>query len=150
MQLPDALTEAGRPVTDTDVPDTANGVLRFPAGIPGFPDERRFKLHELVEDSGFQLLTSLDDDSVSMVVTVPWLFFPDYAPVLDDSDQQELGLERAEEAVVFCPVSIDAEARRLYVNLRGPFVVNARTNHGRQVVLGDDLPLRAIIELERS
>lgn len=135
-------------MTDTDVADTANGVLRFPAGIPGFPNERRFVLHELVHDSGFQLLTSLDDDTVSMVVTVPWLFFPDYAPVLDDNAERELGLTRIEDAIVFCPVTIDAAASRLYVNLRGPFVVNARTNEGRQVVLDADLPLRAVIELE--
>jgi flagellar assembly factor FliW len=131
------------PQPDDDVP-----ILDFPTGIPGFPGPRRFTLQELVEDSAFQLLESVADDGVSMVVTQPWLFFPDYAPVIDDEDQLELGLERAEDAIVICPVSIDRDARLLYVNLRGPLVVNAHTRRGRQVVLEEDLPLRAVIELD--
>jgi len=123
-------------------------ILDFPAGIPGFPGPRRFSLQEVVEDSAFQLLESVTDDGVSMVVTQPWLFFPDYAPVIDDTDQFELGLERPEDAIVICPVLIDRDARLLYVNLRGPLVVNANTRQGRQVVLHEDLPLRAVIDLD--
>ena len=125
-------------------------ILDFPTGIPGFPGPRRFSLQEVVEDSAFQLLESVTDDGVSMVVTQPWLFFPDYAPVIDDTDQLELGLERPEDAIVICPVSIDRDARLLYVNLRGPLVVNSSTKQGRQVVLDEDLPLRAVIELDAA
>jgi flagellar assembly factor FliW len=136
-------------VTDTehathdDVP-----ILTFPAGIPGFPGARRFALQQLVDDSAFQLLDSVSDDGVSMVVAQPWLFFPDYAPVIANQDQDELGLERPEDAVVFCPVAIDGEAKRLYVNLQGPLLVNIHTRVGRQCVLEEDLPLRAVIELD--
>ena len=125
-------------------------VLQFPDGIAGFPAMRRFTLQQVVEDSLFELLDSVDDDGVSMVVTRPWLLFPDYAPEIDDRDRGELELERPEDAIVFCPVSIDRDAGRLCVNLRGPLVVNARTHRGRQVVLDEDLPLRAIIEVDRD
>ena len=135
-------------MTQAEAPHAeAAPTLLFPTGIPGFPGARRFTLQQLVEDSAFQLLDSLDDD-VSMVVTQPWLFFPDYAPVISDEDQAELGLERAEDAVVFCAVSIDREAGQLYINLRGPLVVNAQTHVGRQIVLEEDLPLRAAIALD--
>lgn len=137
-------------MTHAAAPDEAAQTLLFPAGLPGFPGMRRFTLVQLVDDSAFQLLDSLEDDGVSMVVTRPWLFFPDYAPVIDDQDQEQLALARSEDAVVFCPVSIDREAGQLYVNLRGPLVVNARTHEGRQVVLEEDLPLRAVIELDQD
>lgn len=123
-------------------------VLHFPDGIPGFPGERRFTLDAMVEDGAFQLLNSVDTAGVSIVVTRPWVFFPDYAPEIATTDERELGLEAPEDAVLFCAVSIDAAAGRLYVNLRGPFVINRRTHTGRQVVLDDDLPLRATVELE--
>lgn len=135
----------------TDPEATAgDGVLRFPDGIPGFPQAQRFVLRDLSEsgDGAFQLLESVDDADLAMVVTVPWLFFPDYALELDDIDRHELGLERPEDAVVFCAVTTGEDGEAVYANLLGPFVVNARTRTGRQVVLADgSLPLRARLPL---
>jgi flagellar assembly factor FliW len=123
-------------------------VITFFDGIPGFPDSQRFVLVSISPDSEFQLLQSLDEPEVSMVVTVPWAFFPDYDLELEESDRRDLALESAEEAVVFCPVTLEAATRRAFVNLMGPFVVNSRTRSARQVVLsGSDLPLRAAVEL---
>jgi flagellar assembly factor FliW len=122
--------------------------LRFAEGIPGFPDLRRFTLLELAPDGAFQLLQSLDDPDIAMVVSVPWLFFPDYAPELGEAEQRDLGIDSPEEAVLFCPVAIDPDGETVYVNLLGPFVVNQRTNQGRQVVLADSsLPVRAPVSL---
>lgn len=127
--------------------------LEFPDGIPGFPAARRFVLTDLTEDEDgpFQLLQSLDDPALSMVVSVPWPFFPDYAPNIDDADRAELGLDDPEDAVVFCAVTADPEdsdVGTVFLNLLGPFVINARTRRGRQVVLADpDQPARAPVAL---
>lgn len=123
-------------------------LLEFEDGIPGFPDARRFQLVELVEDGAFQLLQSVDDPDLAIVVGVPWLFFGDYAPELTDVDQAGLGIESEEDAVVFCAVTLDADRKNAHMNLLGPFVVNARTRKGRQVVLTDqDFPIRAPLQL---
>ena len=124
--------------TQTDAP-----VLRFADGIPGFEGVERFVLADLTEDGTFQLLTCLDDPSLSLVVAVPWLFFPDYAPELPEGDRALLGIDEPEQAVLFCSVNVDDD--RLLVNLRAPFVANATTRAARQVVLGDDYPLRATV-----
>ncbi len=122
--------------------------IEFEEGIPGFPDVTRFVLVDIVDDGAFQTFQSVDDPSVGFVVAVPWLFFPDYAPVLTDVDQQGLDIERQEDAVVFCPVTVDGAASKAYMNLMGPFVVNVRTMRGRQIVLIDqELPLRAELPL---
>jgi len=132
----------------TDRPDTAAPELVFDDGIPGFPGLHRFVLVDVVPDGAFQELRSVEDPNVSMIVCVPWLFFPDYAPALGDEDRAELGIERPTEAVVFCPVTLDEDRDRVYVNLFGPFVVNAATRRGRQLVLTDSgYPLRAPLEL---
>ena len=121
-------------------------VLRFRDGIPGFPEHENFMLVSLAEGSAFQMLRSLDDPDLSLIVCVPWLFFPDYAPELSEIEQEELGIEELSDAVVFCSVTLEDE--EVYVNLLGPFIVNANTREGRQLVLaGSEYPVRAPIAL---
>jgi flagellar assembly factor FliW len=123
-------------------------VLHFEDGIPGFPECRSFALVDLADDSAFQLLQSIDQTEVAMVVAVPWLFFPEYSPELSEMEQQELAIHRAEDAVIFCPVTLDKERDTVYFNLLGPFVVNAETRKGRQLVLTDsEYPVRAAVNL---
>ncbi|GGI06661.1 flagellar assembly protein FliW [Egicoccus halophilus] len=127
------------------VPDEPR-VLRFRDGIPGFPTALRFVLSDLTDDGTFQLLTNVEDPSLALVVASPWLFFPDYTPELPVGDQVVLGIDRPEEAVLFCTVIADDETEALHLNLRAPFVLNARTLAARQVVLEDTgLPLRATV-----
>jgi len=127
---------------------TEDRILHFDDGIPGYPDSRRFMVADMAEGSAFQLLQSLDDPDVAIIVTIPWLFFPDYDFELSELEQQELEITSVEETVVFSAVTLDAEANRVYLNLLGPFIVNATTRKGRQVVLVDsDLPVRAPVEL---
>lgn len=121
-------------------------IIEFDEGIPGFPDLRRFVIVELQDDGAFQELRSVDDPEVAMIVCVPWLFFPEYAPTLSDAEQADLALTSAEDAVLFVPVSISGDDVTL--NLLGPFVVNKATRRGRQLVLSDsDYSVKAPISL---
>lgn len=149
---------SGSSTSLTAEPDIeAERILHFDDGIPGFPRSRRFVLVGMSEraegdgeagESAFQLLQSLDEPEVSIIVTVPWLFFPDYDFELSELEQTELGITAVEETVVFSPVTLDAEQQRIYLNLLGPIVINSSTRQGRQVVLVDtDLPVRAAVEL---
>ncbi len=128
--------------------DLIEKALHFPDGLPGLPDLENFVIVELRDDGAFQQLQSLDNVDVSMIVCVPWLFFPDYAPVLSDVEQAALDLESADDAVLFVPVSIDRDSRQIFLNLLGPFVVNSKTRKGRQLVLtGTNYSTRTPIEL---
>lgn len=123
-------------------------ILWFADGIPGFPQSRRFVLTEMGEGSAFQILQSVDEPEVSLIVTVPWLFFPDYDFELSELEQRELGITSAEETVVFSVVTLDGENHQVFLNLLGPIIVNSTNRMGRQVVLVDsDLPVRAPVEL---
>ena len=132
----------------SDPDDLASPVLQFPDGIPGFPDATRWVLTDLVDDGAFQLLQSVDDAELAMVVGVPWLFFPDYAPDLDDAEVRALGITDPEDVVLFCSVTVPEEGEAPTMNLLGPFVVNRHTQVGRQVVLGvDDAQVRTPLPL---
>ncbi len=141
--MPDAAQADAPPIEASEAP-----VLTFDEGIPGFRRSRRFRLSEPQPDSAFQVLESLDEEGVALLVTEPWLFFPDYAFDLPDGDREALGLERPEDAVVRVAVTVDGEHRTARANLRAPFVLNAQTRRGRQVVLDDDQPLRAALPLD--
>lgn len=119
-------------------------VLRFSDGIPGFADAHDFALTDLTEDGTFQLLASVEYPDLSLVVAVPWLFFPEYAPELPEHDQRSLEIESPEDVVVFCSVIAEEVSEGLILNLRAPFVANHRTLAARQVILDDEeIPLRA-------
>lgn len=127
---------------------TESRVLTFRDGLPGFPQLTRFVIVEEIEDGAFQLLQSIEDRDVALVVTVPWQFFPDYAPEISEIEASELGLETAEDAIVVCPVTLDAEQDQVFLNLLGPIVINMRNHEGRQLVLTDsDHPVRAAVDL---
>lgn len=134
--------------TLTTEPITEERILRFEDGIPGFSGSHRFVLVEVAEGSVFQLLQSLDESEVALVVAVPWLFFPDYAPELSELERSALEIERPEDAVVFCAVTLDPANESIHLNLLAPFVVNARTRRGKQVILTESgYPIRAPVKM---
>ena len=143
-------------MASTDEIDTEempeNKVILFDEGIPGLPDCHRFVLLDLAPDSAFQVLQSVDSPEVSMIVTVPWLFFPDYAPELSDLEQASLAIGGPEDVALFCSVVLMPDEKdTVYVNLMGPFVVNPGTRRGCQFVLaGSGYPLRAPVKLPEA
>lgn len=135
--------------------DTVNSdqptILTFEDGIIGLPAVTQFVLTEVSpgapEDALFQLLRSLDGE-LSMVVTQPWVLFPDYAPDVPDSELEKIGASDESGVTLFNPVTLNAEEGCVYVNLLGPFIVNLETLQARQVVLADsEYPVRARVDL---
>lgn len=130
---------------EADAQRTESAVLHFAEGIPGFSAAHRFVLSDLTDEGTFQLLVSVEQPELSLVVTSPWLFFPDYSPELPEPDRQVLGIEDVSDAVLFCTV-IAEDTDELVLNLRAPFVANGRSHSARQVILDDEtLPLRAAV-----
>jgi flagellar assembly factor FliW len=127
---------------ELDVDD--DNVLSFLDGLLGFPDARRFAMVDAGDDQTYFWLQSIDDPSLAFLSVVPWAFFPDYEPVIDDVEQSALGLERAEDAMVLCLLSVQRDTDKITANLLGPLIVNANTRRGRQVVLAESgYPVRA-------
>jgi flagellar assembly factor FliW len=121
--------------------------LRMAGGLPGFPGSERYALVEVTGSDVF-LLRSLDEDGLEFVVVPPALFFPDYAPEVDDDAAAALGLETADDALVLVVVTLAGGLESATCNLRAPVVVNRRTRQAAQVLLADDAhslrePLRA-------
>lgn len=116
--------------------------LHFASGLPGFPDTRRFVLVRVGDElSPFSVLRSLDaspehGEAIEFVVTHPGLFFPDYAPEIDDDTAARLELKSADDALLLVIVTVTEPVADSTANLLGPIVVNRHTRAAAQAVLG--------------
>jgi flagellar assembly factor FliW len=110
--------------------------IHFAAGIPGFPNARRFSLEPWGgPESPFMMMSSIDDPDVGFVVIAPWVFHPDYEFELDRATAERLGLNDVSDAVVVCVVTLAERAEDATVNLLGPIVINRATLEACQAVL---------------
>lgn len=127
------------------IPAPRTPEIVFAGGLIGFPDSHRFLLVQLDDatEDVFEL-RSLDEPGLGFVTVAPAAFFPDYAPEIDDATADELGLTRAEDALVLAVVTLGETGSDATANLLAPVVVNQHTAHGCQAVLSEqNWPLRA-------
>src|ERR671921_1044805 len=80
-------------------------VIDMVAPMPGFPDHQRFALVQLDDAGVLCSLQSVEDPQLRFLVVPPAVFFPDYAPVIDDATVETLGITSPEEAVVLLVVN---------------------------------------------
>jgi flagellar assembly factor FliW len=107
----------------------------FESGLPGFPGETRFALVSWPEGP-YSSLRSVENPELEFVVVPPVVFFPEYAPEIDDPTVGKLGLDGEDDALVLVIVSINAEdVSKSTANLLGPIVINSKSRHGVQAVL---------------
>ena len=118
-------------------------VIEMVEAMPGFPDRTRFALVRLDEDGVLCSLKSVEDPELRFLVVPPTVFFPDYAPEIDDATVSALRIERAEDVLVLVVVNPGEQAANATANLLAPVVVNTVSRQATQVVLGEDLPVRA-------
>ena len=136
-----------------DIADDA--VIEFADGIIGLPGTR-YALVAQQEGSSFYWLHSVDDPSVALPVTQPWLFFPDVRRRGVRRGLREAGPRRRPSRPTSSASSAPPqELEDFTVNLRGPIVVHAARRLGRQVIneAGDyDVrqPLFAHVELSQA
>ena len=112
-------------------------------GIAGFGGAERFALVEVSETSPLFRLSSLDSPGLDFLVVPPAVFFPDYAPEIDDASAARLALTDAEDALLLVILTVGADIAAATANLMAPVVINARTRQAAQVIVEDTFPLRA-------
>ena len=118
-------------------------VIEMVEPMPGFEERTRFALVRLDEDGVLCALRSVDDPSLRFLVVPPTVFFPDYAPVVDDLTVDALGIKSVDDVLALVVVNPGDSAVAATANLLAPVLVNTVTRRGAQVVLTDDLPVRA-------
>jgi flagellar assembly factor FliW len=121
--------------TETTVAPTAS-LVRFPAGLLGFEPIKDYRLVANPEEHPFLWLKAANDAGLAFVVVNPFMVAPDYRPDIPPADVAVLGLQSAEDAVLYAIVTLHGSGRAT-LNLKGPIVINRHTHAARQVILAN-------------
>ena len=116
----------------------ADAVIEFPSGLIGLGGSR-YALVSADTDGAFHWLHSLEDASLALPVTNPWLFFDEYAVELSDDDTERVGSQNPD---VWVTVRTGSSPSDFSANLRAPILV--AEGRGHQVINeASDAPVRA-------
>jgi flagellar assembly factor FliW len=108
-------------------------VITLPQGLIGLPGTR-WALIAQTESSPFLWLHSVEDGTIALPVTNPWLFFPEYEVRISDDDAAQLELEGPEQVDIFCIVRAAKELVDFTINLLSPVAIHGARRLGKQVL----------------
>ncbi|HEY9071297.1 MAG TPA: flagellar assembly protein FliW [Candidatus Ozemobacteraceae bacterium] len=109
-------------------------IVVFSEGLLGFDEVHRFIILNPQDGSPFRWLQCVDDGDLAFVIIEPLSFMFAYDLEIADADAAFLGLEKAEDAVLYAIVTIPENPSDMTANLQGPLVINAKSRKGRQVI----------------
>lgn len=115
-----------------------HSVIRFPAGLPGFEDERQFILIEQSEHRPLLFLQSLADQDLCFTMLPILVVSPDYSLLMSPEDVDLIGLDPARQPRigrdVFCGVLLAVQENEITANLLAPVVINLATRVAVQAI----------------
>lgn len=112
-------------------------VISVPQGLPGFEKLTRFLLIDTEVYQPFKFFQSLDNPLICFPILDPRLVRPDYVVTLDEEAQKKLQLNKAEEGLVYCVVTLGSDPGKATINLFAPLVINTSAMKAAQVLLLD-------------
>lgn len=118
---------------DLDIDE--KNIIKFPNGLPGFPEEQNFILLPCQENSPFSFLQSTREANLAFLVVDPFVFFTDYEFKIEDELVQELNLSANNPPQVFNIVTVPDCTEKMTANLLAPVVINVQDKLGVQIVL---------------
>ncbi|MEF3305165.1 flagellar assembly protein FliW [Paenibacillus sp. GYB003] len=110
-------------------------VVTLTQGIPGFEAFTRYAVIHLDDEGPFRVFQSLEDTDISFILVYPYYFFADYDIELTDAVQEELSIEKPDDAEVWCIVTVQEHIHDATINLMAPLIVNRHNRIGKQVIL---------------
>lgn len=132
------------PAVEESVP--AIPLIEFVRPLPGFPGLTQFALVQVDDDGLLSELRSVEDSDLSFLVLPPGPFFPDYAPEIGDDVVEELGVTSPAEVIPLVIVNAGDTLATTTVNLLAPVLVNTARRTACQVILDEDLSVRAPLQ----
>ena len=111
-------------------------IVHFKDGIPAFEDEREFIILPYEEDSPYYFMQSVNSPDLAFLLTIPFLFFPEYSFEIDDATIKELEIKNYDNVFYYSMITIpNGSIRYMTANLLAPVVLNSENMQAKQVVL---------------
>lgn len=122
-----------------------NSILKFELPILGFEKYRDFViLYDKETGDELAWLQSVDKSDVCFIMIEPSRFISGYAPALPADALEKLELS-AENAVLRCLMVVRNDIEDSTINLKSPIIINPEKKLAGQVILDEELPVRARI-----
>ena len=124
-----------------DVSD--DSIVRFPAGLLGFPESRQYVILDHDTEAPFKWLQSIEEPGLAFVILDPTVFHADYHVSVPNDILAEMNNGKEEDLALVVILTIPSDdPARITANLRGPLVISHRTRLGTQLVLSEEYPTR--------
>lgn len=120
-----------------EVDISEDSILIFEQGIPGFPDEKRFTLLPLPDQTTISVMQSVETAGLAFVVADPYSFFNPYDFKLDENTVELLDIKGAEDVSALVILTVQDPFEESTANLQAPIVMNVKNNKAKQVILSD-------------
>jgi flagellar assembly factor FliW len=139
--IPAPSTHPGPPLSiDSEIfgriQGTADQVITFKTGLPGFPAYHRYALLSDHRLAPLYLLQCLDDPSLALLLVNPNILVPDYGLKNCTSALQELQANSLAELLVLVTVTIPpGRPLGMTANMMSPLLINPVLKLGKQVVI---------------
>ncbi len=118
-------------------------LIRFPAGLLGFPESQRYVILDHDTEAPFKWLQSIDEPGLAFVILDPVVFHPDYHVSVPADILAEVNNGKEEDLAVVVILTIPSDdPASMTANLRGPLVMSHKTRLGTQLVLSEEYPTR--------
>ena len=115
-------------------------ILTFPVGLFGFEEEHQFLLLPFEGSAATLLcLQSVATPALAFVAMDPFALLPEYAPVLQPQELEELGVSDSQELGFYVLCVVKKPVSDSTVNLKCPVAINPDTRAARQVILESDV-----------
>ncbi|MDQ8734021.1 flagellar assembly protein FliW [Paenibacillus sp. LHD-38] len=116
---------------------TEQPVYQFKQGIPGFEHLNQFFFEEVGNELPMKLMKAIEDQTISLLVASPFLFYSDYEWELPDIVKQELNIHNEEDVEIWSIITVHSDWANATINLLAPIVLNNKTKFGKQLILHD-------------
>lgn len=110
-------------------------IIVFEKGIPGFEQLKKFVIFPVEENEVFNILQSIEDESIGIVVVSPFSYIKNYEVDLSQEKLSELKIENHEDIVILNTVTLNSDISKITVNLKAPILINIKKKIGEQIIL---------------
>lgn len=113
-------------------------IICFKNGLPGFENLKKYILFPIEENELFNVLHSIEDDSVGLITVSPFNILKEYEFKLEDNILRELEISSPEEVIVINTVTLHSNVEKITVNMKAPIIININRKLGEQIILDND------------
>lgn len=118
-------------------------IIYFEDGMYGFDGFTDYLLiGNVEEDLPFYWFQSTKKDSLSFVITDPFLFVENYDFEIDELTVKKLEIESIEDIHIYSTVIIPDSVEDITINLKSPIVINIKNRKAKQIILDGEYPFK--------